>query len=337
MKKTSFALALGLAFSAHGYCKSPQPSQSTVQSPVIAASSSTAQESVAYAFDGNPSTVWTLDASSLKHPQWLMLTIGNPGDVQSITISQKGASAEQLKRALEVYVTYDPMNLGTPVDFNVSTEKGNTVLTFPAKYGAHVRIAVKPDVITRPWSLAELAVGIAAAASPVDEAGVDRSYLDTSLPVDRRIEILLAQMTPEEKMELIREGWGIPGVPRLGIPDIKKVEAIHGYSYGTGATMFPQVLGMAASWNRPLLYKVTEAIGRESLEAGSIAAWSPVLDVAIDPRWGRCEESFGEAPYLCSALGKAWVNGYQRLGLITTPKHFGAHGAPLGGRDSHDV
>ena len=337
MKKTTFALVMGLACAAQGYSKPLQTSQSSVLSPVIAASSSAAQSSVANAFDGDLSTVWTLDAASLRQPQWLMLTIGNPGDVQTITLSQKGASADQLRRALEIYVTYDPMNLGTPVDFDVTNSQGNTVLTFPAKYGAHVRIAVKPDVISKPWSLAELSVGIVPAAASVDDKGVDRSYLDNSLPLDRRIEILLAQMTPEEKMELIREGWGIPGVPRLGIPDIKKVEAIHGYSYGSGATMFPQVLGMAASWNRPLLYKVTEAIGRESLDAGSIAAWSPVLDVAIDPRWGRCEESFGEDPYLCSELGKAWVNGYQSLGLITTPKHFGAHGAPLGGRDSHDV
>lgn len=329
---------MGLVFTAQGYSLTPQSTLSaTVESPVIAASSSAAQESIVNAFDGDYSTVWTLDAATLKQPQWLMLTIGNPGDVQTITLSQKGATPDQLRRALEVYVTYDPMNLGTPVDFNVTKQQDNTLLSFPAKYGAHVRIAVKPDIITRPWSLAELSVGILPSSAPVDDAGIDRPYLDTSLPVDRRIEILLAQMTPEEKMELIREGWGIPGVPRLGIPDIKKVEAIHGYSYGTGATMFPQVLGMAASWNRPLLHNVTEAIGRESLEAGSIAAWSPVLDVATDPRWGRCEESFGEDPYLCSEMGKAWVNGYQSLGLITTPKHFGAHGAPLGGRDSHDV
>lgn len=339
-RNLTWALALALALAANASPeKATAPSAATAISPVMSASASTAQTTVVRAFDGDNTTSWNLDANALKQPQWLMLTLADPGDVQSLTLCQKGATAEQLKRALDIFVTYDPMNLGEPVEFTAATDKptGNTLLTFPAKYGAHVRLAIKPGVITKPLSLSELTIGIAAADNSVDEAGVDRSYLDTTLPIDRRIEILLAQMTPQEKMELIREGWGIPGVPRLGIPDIKKVEAIHGYSYGTGATMFPQVLAMAASWNAPLMYRVTEAIGQESLDAGSIAAWSPVLDVAIDPRWGRCEESFGEDPYLCSEMGKAWVNGYQSKGLITTSKHFGAHGAPLGGRDSHDV
>lgn len=331
----SRALAIALAMAATSLSATARHEVS----PVMSASASVSQTEVAKAFDNDNTTAWTVDATLLKKPQWIMATVANPGDVQSITLTQKGATADQLRKAIEIYVTYDPMNLGEPVDFTVATDRptGNTILKFPAKYGAHVRLAIKPGVISRTWNIYEMAIAIEAGDSVADDSGIDRSYLDTSLPIDRRIEILLAQMTPEEKMELIREGWGIPGVKRLGIPDIKKVEAIHGYSYGTGATIFPQVLGMAASWNAPLLYKVTEAIGRESLDAGSIAAWSPVLDVATDPRWGRCEESFGEDPYLCSEMGKAWVNGYQSLGLITTSKHFGAHGAPLGGRDSHDV
>ena len=248
-RRTSGALALALAIAGlpTGLSATATKSASTTISPVMSASASTAQATVTNAFDGDLTTAWSLDAQTLKQPQWLMLTIGNPGDVQTLTLNQKGASAEQLKRALDIYVTYDPMNLGTPVEFTATTAKdGTATIKFPAKYGAHVRVAIKPGIITKPWSLAEMTVGITAQENTVDDSGIDRSYLDTSLPIDRRIEILLAQMTPQEKMELIREGWGIPGVPRLGIPDIKKVEAIHGYSYGTGATMFPQVLGMAA-------------------------------------------------------------------------------------------
>ncbi len=306
---------------------------------VLSASSSYGQSTLQNAFDGDASTAWTIGADALSNPQWLMLAISNPGDVESLTLVQDGATPAQINQAFEIYVTYDPMNPGEPVGYNTSVDKstGNTVLTFPAKYGAHVKIGIKPGALKKSWSLSELSVGLADKSAEVDSTGVDRSYLDTSLPIDRRIEILLLQMTPQEKMELIREGWGIPGVPRLGIPDIKKVEAIHGYSYGTGATMFPQVIGMAATWNAPLIYKVTQAIADESLDAGSIQAWSPVLDVACDARWGRCEETFGEDPYLCSILGMAWVDGYQSKGLMTTPKHFGAHGSPLGGRDSHDV
>ena len=79
------------------------------------------------------------------------------------------------------------------------------------------------------------------------------------------------------------------------------------------------------------------AVGDETLAAGTMQAWSPVLDVAQDARWGRCEETFGEDPVLVSQIGGAWIKGYQSKGLFTTPKHFGGHGAPLGGRDSHDI
>ena len=78
-------------------------------------------------------------------------------------------------------------------------------------------------------------------------------------------------------------------------------------------------------------------IGDETVAAGAIQAWSPVLDVAQDPRWGRCEETFGEDPVLVSQIGGAWIKSYQSKGLMTTPKHFAVHGAPLGGRDSHDI
>jgi beta-glucosidase len=138
-------------------------------------------------------------------------------------------------------------------------------------------------------------------------------------------------------MELLREGWGIPGIPRLGIPALKKVEAIHGFSYGSGATIFPQSIGLAATWDKNLVEKVAGIIGDETVSAGAVQAWSPVLDVAQDPRWGRCEETYGEDPVLVSEIGSAWIKGYQSRGLIVTPKHFAVHGAVMGGRDSHDL
>jgi len=118
---------------------------------------------------------------------------------------------------------------------------------------------------------------------------------------------------------------------------MKKVEAIHGFSYGSGATIFPQALALGASWNKRLAEEVAGVIGEETISAGAIQAWSPVLDVAQDARWGRCEETYGEDPVLVSLIGGAWIKGYQAKGLMTTPKHFAVHGAPLGGRDSHDI
>lgn len=85
---------------------------------------------------------------------------------------------------------------------------------------------------------------------------------------------------------------------------------------------------MGATWNKKLTEDVAMAVGDETLAAGTMQAWSPVLDVAQDARWGRCEETFGEDPVLVSQIGGAWIKGYQSKGLFTTPKHFGGHGAP---------
>lgn len=281
--------------------------------------------------DGNLKTGWVLSPDATESA---MLTLAESGTVKSLTIAADGLSADRLAKLLKVYITYDPMNPGEAVEYKVSKAKDGYKLALKPKYGAHVRLDLAPS--GKKASLTEIALGMQPVAE-VAAGEIDRRYLDTTLPIESRIEILLAQMTPQEKMELIREGWGIPGIKRLGIPDIKKVEAIHGYSYGTGATMFPQCIAMAATFNEPLVRKVAGAIGDETKAAGSIQAWSPVLDVARDPRWGRCEESFGEDPYMVSMIGGAWVDGFQSRGLMTTSKHFGAHGAPLGGRDSHDV
>ena len=173
------------------------------------------------------------------------------------------------------------------------------------------------------------------ATAPVSK--VDRPWMNPNMPLEKRVDAVLSAMTPNDKMELLREDWGIPGIPRLGIPDIKKVEAVHGFSYGSGATIFPQALALAASWNKQLVEEVAGIIGDETVAAGAVQAWSPVLDVAQDARWGRCEETFGEDPVLVSLIGGAWIKAFQSKGLIATPKHFAAHGAILGGRDSHDI
>ena len=162
-------------------------------------------------------------------------------------------------------------------------------------------------------------------------------YMNPALSVEERVECLLSIMTPEDKMELIREGWGISGIPHLHVPPITKVEAVHGFSYGSGATIFPTSIAMGATFDKELTEAVAKVIGDECIAAGVMQAWSPVLDVAQDARWGRCEETYGEDPVLVSKIGGAWIKGYQSRGLFATPKHFGGHGAPLGGRDSHDI
>lgn len=291
----------------------------------------------ALAFDNNPSTGWRLGTNDFKQEQFIQFALQTPGDVTSLKITSEGLNKQELQNKLRVYITYDPMNPGEPVAYSVKGS-GPFLLTFNPKYGAHIKLIFKNGNVQKEISIKEIEVGFVPAKQNI-AANIqqDKPWLNIKMPLSARVESLLSVMTPADKMELLREGWGIPGIPHLGIPDIKKVEAVHGFSYGSGATIFPQAIGMGATWNKKLVEKVAIVIGDETLSAGAIQAWSPVLDVAQDARWGRCEETFGEDPVLVSEIGGAWIKGYQSNGLFTTPKHFAGHGSPLGGRDSHDI
>jgi beta-glucosidase len=121
---------------------------------------------------------------------------------------------------------------------------------------------------------------------------------------------------------------------RLGIPVMVHEEAVGGYC-ARDATVFPQAIGLAATWDESLVQEVANTIRRQMVAVGARHALSPVLDVARDPRWGRVEETYGEDPYLVGRLGTAYVHGLQtddlRDGVIATAKHFLAYGLPEGG------
>ena len=126
---------------------------------------------------------------------------------------------------------------------------------------------------------------------------------------------------------------------RLGIPVIFHEESLHGYM-APDATMFPQAIGMAGSFDRDLMRRAQGVIGREVRAHGSHLALSPVVDIARDPRWGRIEETFGEDPYLCGEMGVAAVEGLQgdsttlRPGKVfATLKHMTGHGQPQAGNN----
>jgi beta-glucosidase len=329
MKKT-FILGVLLCAAQQNIC--------TAQTGVAAVSASANGNAASHLFDGNMQTGWNLSAKELSAEQWLMFTLQTPGNVKEISVNGEGLSVGSLQKALDIYVTYDPMNPGVPVKYTANGSSKKYALAFPPQYGAHIKVRIKGGVFSKAISIREVQVFLADADNKADNKTLsDQPYMNPNLPLEQRTENLLSLMTAAEKMELLREGWGIPGVKRLGIPDIKKVEAIHGFSYGSGATIFPQAIAMGATWNKKLIEETAGAIGDESLAAGAIQAWSPVLDVAQDARWGRCEETYGEDPCLVSEIGSAWIKGFQSRGLMTTPKHFGGHGAPLGGRDSHDI
>lgn len=119
---------------------------------------------------------------------------------------------------------------------------------------------------------------------------------------------------------------------RLGIPVDFTNEGIRGLCHYQ-ATLFPAQSGQGAAWNKELISKIAEVTAVEAKALGYTNIYSPILDIAQDPRWGRVVECYGEDPYLVSQLGKRMIAGLQKHGLIATPKHFAVYSIPVGGRD----
>ncbi len=127
---------------------------------------------------------------------------------------------------------------------------------------------------------------------------------------------------------------------RLGIPAIVHEECLAGLMALT-ATVFPQAIALASTWDPDLIYRVASAIREQVMSIGARHCLSPVLDLCRDARWGRCEETYGEDPYLVASIGYAYVRGLQgddiSRGVVATTKHFAGHGFSEGGRNIAQV
>ena len=162
----------------------------------------------------------------------------------------------------------------------------------------------------------------------------ERIIGDLSLPISERVKNLIAQMTLEEKVaQLSNEA---DSIPRLNLPSYNYWnECLHGVARAGVSTVFPQAINLASTWDTLLVKKVASAISTEArikyLEIGKgLTYWSPTINMARDPRWGRNEETYGEDPYLTSRLGIAFVKGLQGdhpdyLKTVATVKHFVAN------------
>jgi len=124
---------------------------------------------------------------------------------------------------------------------------------------------------------------------------------------------------------------------RLGIPALVISECLHGHMSG-GATVFPQAIALASTWDTDLIGLLAQAAAKEARAVGVAQALGPDLDLARDPRWGRVEETYGEDPYLVARMGVAYIRAMQGGGpnvdgehLVCTPKHYAAHGSPEAG------
>ncbi len=174
--------------------------------------------------------------------------------------------------------------------------------------------------------------------------GASEPFRNQKLSTDARIRDLMLRLTVEEKISLLDNTF--PGVPRLGVPKYYMGnEALHGVVRPGKFTVFPQAIGLAATWNPDLLYRVATAISDEArgkwnkLERGKLqnekysdllVFWSPDINLARDPRWGRTQETYGEDPFLSSRMAVSFIKGLQGnnpkyLKVVATPKHFTAN------------
>lgn len=119
---------------------------------------------------------------------------------------------------------------------------------------------------------------------------------------------------------------------RLGIPVDFTNEGIRGLCHDR-ATYFPAQCGQGATWNKKLIARIGEVEAKEAVALGYTNIYSSILDIAQDPRWGRCVETYGEDPYLVGELGKQMITSLQKYNLVATPKHFAVYSIPIGGRD----
>jgi len=178
------------------------------------------------------------------------------------------------------------------------------------------------------------------------EKTTESKYLDPNLPIPERVADLISRLTLQEKLgQFIHP---VDEIPRLGIPSYNFwSEGLHGVARNGRATVFPQAIGMAATWDRELIRSVASAIGdegrakyhaavRRNGAAGifqGLTFWSPNINLFRDPRWGRGQETWGEDPYLTGEMGSAFVRGLQGedpkyLKAAACAKHFAVHSGP---------
>jgi beta-glucosidase len=179
-------------------------------------------------------------------------------------------------------------------------------------------------------------------------------YKNPSLPIERRVNDLVSRMTLEEKVSQLMNAAG--PIDRLGIPAYDWWnEGLHGVARAGYATVFPQAIGLAATWNEDLVHTVADVTSTEARAKHheferhgdygrykGITFWSPNINIFRDPRWGRGQETFGEDPYLTSRIGVAFVKGLQGddpryLKVVATPKHYAVHSGPEPERHGFDA
>ncbi|HEY3860454.1 MAG TPA: glycoside hydrolase family 3 C-terminal domain-containing protein [Verrucomicrobiae bacterium] len=221
--------------------------------------------------------------------------------------------------------------------------------------GANRIAAIPRHAVFIPF-LAILLCVLCAGAAWADDPQKTPLWRDPSQPLDLRVRDLAGRMTPEEKaLEVCNVA---PGIPRLGLPAYNYWnECLHGIGRAGIATVFPQAIGMAASFDPALLHTVADAIATEaraknreyteahngdSVNYTGLSFWSPNINIFRDPRWGRGQETYGEDPFLTARLAVGYITGLQGddpkyVKAMACAKHFAVHSGPEILRHSFDA
>jgi beta-glucosidase len=177
------------------------------------------------------------------------------------------------------------------------------------------------------------------------QQSADKPWLNPALPVDQRVDALISRMTLEQKVDQMRDH--APAIPALDVPKYDWWnEGLHGVAFAGVATNFPQVIGMAATWDTNLVHEMAQTISTEArakynqaMREGDhemffgLTFWAPNINIFRDPRWGRGQETYGEDPFLTGRMAVAFVTGMQGddpnfLRVVSTPKHYAVHSGP---------
>jgi beta-glucosidase len=202
----------------------------------------------------------------------------------------------------------------------------------------------------RPWLSALFVLLLASTTGRAQEAAT----LNASLSPQERAHELVGQMTLEEKTAQLEDY--ATAIPRLGVPDYQTWnEALHGVARAGYVTVFPQAIGMAATWNPATVHAMGDTISQEGRAKYNQAQregnhriffgltfWSPNINIFRDPRWGRGQETYGEDPFLTGRMGVAFINGVQgsdlnHLRAVATSKHFAVHSGPESQRHTFNI
>ncbi|HEX8945458.1 MAG TPA: glycoside hydrolase family 3 C-terminal domain-containing protein, partial [Gemmatimonadaceae bacterium] len=198
------------------------------------------------------------------------------------------------------------------------------------------------------------AAALTVAATSAGSQAVTPDYRNEALPFEVRAKDLVGRMTLEEKVLQMKDV--APAIPRLGVPEYNWWnEALHGVARSGLATVFPQAIGLAATWDDSAIFRMATVISDEArakhheyLRTGTrqryqgLTFWSPNINLFRDPRWGRGQETYGEDPFLTGRLAVQFIRGLQGddpkyFKTIATVKHFAVHSGPEPERHSFDA